>query len=132
MKKTLFEAARRLGQAKIKRKRPFDQNEASFSLKRSFLFPKTKLRFSDQVISFIPAASASCFGASGIYCNSVSLFIYNDLQYLIALPDLVYDVDAFSHFPKYRMLAIQVLGVLAIVTDEKLRSAGISARMRHG
>ena len=90
-----------------------------------------KGRAPSQPSSSVPCASRRQHRKIAFYKRLTTLFINHYFHDLIALSDLVYDVDAFSHFSKYRMLAIQVLGVLAIVTDEKLRSAGVSARMRH-
>ena len=49
-----------------------------------------------------------------------------------SLFDFIYDCVSFKHFTKYGVVAVEVLGVLPVVADKKLRSAGIPAGMRHG
>lgn len=48
------------------------------------------------------------------------------------LPDLVDDFISFKYFPKYGVVAVEVLRVLAVVTDKKLRSSGVPAGVCHG
>ena len=66
-------------------------------------------------------------------CGSerTELFFYDDHTEGVALIDFFDDVEAFRHFAKTRVVAVQVCGVLAVVDDEELGPAGVSACMGH-
>jgi len=64
--------------------------------------------------------------------NATLLLNDDDFFNLVPRPDGVDDVGTFVHLAEYRMVAIQVLGILPIVADEELGATGIAASMGHG
>lgn len=46
--------------------------------------------------------------------------------------NLIDNVHALKHFAEHRVVAVQVLGVLAVVADEELRATGVATGMGHG
>src|SRR5690606_16553510 len=59
------------------------------------------------------------------------LLVHDYLFYFIACFDLVYHFNSFHHFTKASVISIEVLRVFPVVTDEKLRTPGVSSRMCH-
>jgi hypothetical protein len=65
-------------------------------------------------------------------CCSSRFFVFDDdFFYFITLADLVNYLQAFYHFPKAGMLAVQVSRIPAAVANEKLGAAGIPSGMCH-
>lgn len=56
---------------------------------------------------------------------------YHHFLHHISRLDLVDDFKSFIHFAETGVVAVEVFGVVAVVADEKLRSAGIAARVCH-
>lgn len=56
----------------------------------------------------------------------------HDLFNLVSGTDVVYDVNSFEHLAKDGVVPVQMLGRLATVANEKLRTSRIPTSVRHG
>lgn len=51
----------------------------------------------------------------------------HDGKYFVPGTDVVYHVQSFDHLTEARVAAVEVLGVLAVVADEELRTARVAS-----
>ena len=59
------------------------------------------------------------------------IFQHGDAVDFVTLLNLVDHVQTVNHFAKNRMVAVEVGGILAVVADEKLRTARIPSPVSH-